>query len=256
VDAIAAARRAVTLEADNWRHHIRLSYVSWGEERLRAAQRTLALLPAFPLAHWLAATVHVARQTLVEAERELQKGLDALAGQSAGDVRFNAVALHWLMGLVALSLGNESRALEELELELSSLPPGHLYARECTANTWYAIGALRLRQRRRDEARAAFDHAIEHVPAHPMAGVVLASLETSARQTIQPRSRFDAAFLQAIQHAMAGDHDRAARIVEDALESAPAGNAGWTLPVEPLLGASQHPEVWARALALVRRRAA
>ena len=62
IDAVAALRRAVALEPDNWRHHFRLAYVSWGEERLRAARRTLALLPGFPLAHWLAATVHVARQ--------------------------------------------------------------------------------------------------------------------------------------------------------------------------------------------------
>ena len=55
--------RAVSLEPDNWRHHFRLSLVSWGEARLRAARRTLALLPGLPLAHWLAATVHVARQT-------------------------------------------------------------------------------------------------------------------------------------------------------------------------------------------------
>src|SRR5688572_31754262 len=41
VDALAAMRRAVSLEPDNWRHYFRLSYVSWGEERLRAARRTL-----------------------------------------------------------------------------------------------------------------------------------------------------------------------------------------------------------------------
>ena len=63
-DARASLRRAVALESDNWRHRLRLSYASWGEERLREARRTLALLPGFPLAHWLAASVHVARQTL------------------------------------------------------------------------------------------------------------------------------------------------------------------------------------------------
>src|SRR4030095_10714424 len=62
VDALAASRRATPLEPDNWRHHFRLAYVSWGEERLRESHRTLALMPGFPLAHWLAATVHVARQ--------------------------------------------------------------------------------------------------------------------------------------------------------------------------------------------------
>ena len=37
--AIAAARRAIALEPDNWRHHLRLAVVGWGEERLRASQR-------------------------------------------------------------------------------------------------------------------------------------------------------------------------------------------------------------------------
>jgi tetratricopeptide (TPR) repeat protein len=50
-DAIAAARRAVSLEPDNWRHHLRHAYVSWGEERLVATHRTLALLPGHGLAH-------------------------------------------------------------------------------------------------------------------------------------------------------------------------------------------------------------
>ena len=83
VDALAASRRAVTLEPDNWRHHFRLAFVGWGEERLREARRTLALLPGFPLAHWLAATVHVARQALGEAERELVAGI-ARSGQPVG----------------------------------------------------------------------------------------------------------------------------------------------------------------------------
>ena len=43
-----ACRRAgapSSLEPDNWRHHLRLAFVGWGEERLRAAQRALQLLP-------------------------------------------------------------------------------------------------------------------------------------------------------------------------------------------------------------------
>ena len=48
LDARAAATRAVTLEPDNWRHHFRLSYVSWGEERLRAAHQTLDAAAGFP----------------------------------------------------------------------------------------------------------------------------------------------------------------------------------------------------------------
>src|SRR5262245_56609350 len=74
LDAPAAVRRAVALEPDNWRHHFRLSFVRWGDERLTAAHRTLTLFPGFPLAHWLAATVHVARGALGAAERELTAG--------------------------------------------------------------------------------------------------------------------------------------------------------------------------------------
>ena len=81
VDAAAALTRAVSLEPDNWRHHLRLAAVSWGEARLRAARRTLALLPGCPLAHWLAATVHVARQAPDEAERELGEGARALSAR-------------------------------------------------------------------------------------------------------------------------------------------------------------------------------
>ena len=60
-EAAAAARKAVALEPDNWRHEVRFANVTWGEERLHAAHRALTLLPGAALAHWLAATVYVAR---------------------------------------------------------------------------------------------------------------------------------------------------------------------------------------------------
>ena len=95
---------------------------------------------------------------LGEAERELAAGLAPQAGRPTGS-RFNAVALHWLLGLIHLARGDETRALEEFERELSFEHAGQLYARECAANTWYAIGALRLRQGRPADARAAFARA-------------------------------------------------------------------------------------------------
>jgi len=275
VDARAAAQRAVTLEPDNWRHHFRLAYVSWGEERLRAAHRTIALLPGFPLAHWLAATVHVARQVLSEAERELVAGLAGQAGGSTGS-RFNAVALHWMLGLIHLARGDEARALEAFERELSFEQAGHLYARECAANTWYAIGALRMRQNQPADARAAFARATERVASHPMARVGLvvageigsakvpAEQERSAKAFAErdrsakasaERSPVDAAMFQAAQLVASGDHSEAARIVDEALAAVPAGNAGWLLPIEPLLNVAARPDTWARALARLRNRA-
>jgi DNA-binding winged helix-turn-helix (wHTH) protein len=265
-DAPAASRRAVTLEPDNWRHHFRLSYVNWGEERLRAAHKTLALLPHFQLAHWLAATVHVARSALGEADRELVAGLSPQASQPTGGSRFGAVALHWLLGLIHLARGDQTRALEEFERELLLENAGQLYARECAANTWYAIGALWLRQGRLADATAAFAHAIERVPTHPMAHVGLAAAG-GVGSNVVPRvddsvgpsgcgtPSVYAALVQAARLAVAGAHIEAAGTLEEALAGAAAGNAGWLLPVEPLLHVTAHPDIWARVLAHLRNRA-
>jgi DNA-binding winged helix-turn-helix (wHTH) protein len=257
-DALAASRRAVTLEADNWRHHLRLAYVSWGEERLRAARRTLALLPGFPLAHWLSATVHVARQAFGEAERELDAGIATQASQQTGPSRFSGVALHWLRGLLHLARGDASRALESLERELSFEVSGHLYARECCANTLYAIGAIHTRAQRRREAATAFQQALARVPRHPLASLALGMITPDAPGTAPgvPSPSFDAAVGQAIVLVGAGDPASAARRVGQALAAAPPGNAGWLLPVEPLLNVAAAPDVWAPVLARLRTRAA
>jgi hypothetical protein len=66
----------------------------------------------------------------------------------------------------------------------------------------------------------------------------------------------DAAVAQAAPLAVAGGHPEAARIVEEALAGAEAGDAGWLLPIEPLLHVTGHPDIWTRALAHLRNRAA
>jgi len=260
LDARAAAKRAVALEPDNWRHHFRLAFVSWGEERLGAAQRTLALLPDFPLAHWLAATVHVARRALNEAERELAAGLAA----PVGGTRFSPVALHWLRGLILLERGDDAGALAAFDRELALEDCGQLYARECAANAWYATGALRLQQGDRVEAAAAFARATERVPAHPLARVGLAACGSNSPdftpplplRTERPAAAVEGALVQAARLTVDGDHDSAAQLLDAALTNAPPGNAGWLLPVEPLLRVSAHRDIWAHVLAQLRNRAA
>jgi DNA-binding winged helix-turn-helix (wHTH) protein len=244
LDALAAARRAVTLEPDNWRHHFRLSSIAWGEERLRSAHRTLALLPGFPLAHWMAATVHVARQAVDEAARELESGLAAEApGRGPEPSSFHPVALHWLRGLLHLSRGAVDRAMADFEAELAGERTRHLYAREAAANTWYAIGVVHRREGRADEAATAFARALERVPEHPLARVCLGGDATTVPARV-------AGF------ALDGQADAAARLVEHALAEAPPGNAFWILPVEPLLAVHARPDLWAPALNRLRVRAA
>ena len=263
-DAIAAARRAVSLDTDNWQHHLRLAYVSWGRERLFEAQKTLALLPGYGLAHWLAATVHVARQAFDGAEKELRSGKAAQEAQGTGATRLGAVGLFWLHGLVLLARFDEAPALQALERELAFESSGHRYARECCANAWYAIGAVRLRNDDVRGAQDAFAETFRRVPGHLFATAAAAALNggSEARLRVEgavnaARSRgaiVDAAMAQAIDATLGGDPQRAAEIVGEALTAAPPGSAGWILPVDPILDVGANPQVWAPPLAQLRIR--
>jgi DNA-binding winged helix-turn-helix (wHTH) protein len=259
-DAMAALGRAVSLEPDNWRHYFRLSLVSWGEARLRAARRTLALLPGLPLAHWLAATVHVARQNLDEAEAELRAGLDSMRAAPSGDAsRFPGVALEWLRGLIELARGAEEVALACFERELRLESQNHLYGRECCANAWYAIGAVHLRRGHRSDAARAFRHAIDRVPRHAAAVVLAAGAVTPGGTGVvggeTSAGAMDVALAQAIARATSGDSLGAAGTMAKALASCEPGSHAWWLPVEPMLGVAAQPAIWAPVLAQLRSRA-
>jgi DNA-binding winged helix-turn-helix (wHTH) protein len=262
-DALAAARRAVSLEPDNWRHHFRLAVVSWGEERLGAARRTLTLLPGLGLAHWLAATVHVARQAPDQAEHELTLGTAAQDEQPKAG-RFAAVALHWLLGLVHLARGDRDGAVRELERELAFEGGGHLYARECCANAWYALGVIQLRDGARDAASRAFAHALDRVPGHLMAMVALVSSRGDRREPIEERARLldehgygiEAAMARAALRTLDGDAGGAASLIAAALAISPPGSAAWTLPVEPLFNVAADDARWRAVLTNLRVRAA
>ena len=272
-EARASAARAVSLEPDNWRHHFRLALVSWGEARLRAARRTQMLLPGMPLAHWLAATVHVARQVFDEAERELTLGIDSMRATHDDDgAKFPGVALEWLAGLIRLLRGDEAGALAHFERELGRGGHEHLYTRETCASTWYAIGAVHLRHGRRQEAAAAFHHAVERVAHHPAAAALDAlqagagrgrSRRTAPQTSIEERTdtaaraAIDLALAGAVQSMIAGAEPfEAATGVAQALARAETGSHAWWLPVEPVLRVADHPAAWAPVLAQLRARAA
>jgi DNA-binding winged helix-turn-helix (wHTH) protein/Tfp pilus assembly protein PilF len=250
-EAIAAARKAVTLDAGNWHHYLRLAFVSWGEERLRAAHRVLTLCPGLALAYWFAATVFVARQAFDAAFDELRAGCRSQDAQRTETGRFKAVGLHLLYGLVLAARDREKEALEEFTRELEFEGDGQLYARECCANTWYAIGAVHLRNGGRDEAHAAFREALNRVPGHP-----LAAAACGAKSQIAVATNVDVAMVEAAALVLQGKHDDAAGLCGEALVRAEPGPAGWILPVEPLLNPSHHTDAWARTLAILRDRAA
>jgi DNA-binding winged helix-turn-helix (wHTH) protein len=258
-DAVAAGRRAIALEPQTWGHHFRLASIAWGEERLRAARRTLSLLPGLGLAHWLAASVLVARHMLDEAQRELETAI-AVDGRSGPNARYSSVALHWLLGLLHFTRGDHAAALASFDRELANESSGHLYARECCANTSYAIGAVHLREGRNDLAAAAFAAALARVPGHRMARVGLAAATSPASAidadiTLTDTSTIDDAFLAAAVQVLRGSPHDAAALVERAFAAAPPSNAGWLLPIEPLLNVGAAPDAWAAPLARLRVRA-
>ncbi|MEZ5417440.1 MAG: winged helix-turn-helix domain-containing protein [Vicinamibacterales bacterium] len=257
-DALAALERAVALEPDNWRHQVRLALGSWGETRLRAARRALAQCPQLPLAHWLAATVFVARGALDQAERDVDRALAVAAVESPEAAPYSMVALHWLKGLLRNAAGAPDEAMASFDQELALEARGHLYAREAAANAWYAKGACYLDVGDRDAATAAFLEAVARVPRHPLAHAGLAilnELPIPALQDSDAPEPVDFAIARAARSVHAGDVPSAVPIVSAALAAAPPGNGGWQLAIEPLLRVNRSPESWAPPLAVLHLRA-
>ncbi len=274
LEAGAAIRKAIDLEPDDWRLWLVRSLVSWGEGRLNPARQVLAAMPEQPVAHWLAATVYVARGVFGKALAGLAAGCaeqDAqLAPAGPGAVTFTGSGLHWLRGLVLNAQGDEDGALRELSKEIQFEGSGQLWAIEASANSWYALGVIHTQHGRRDEARAAFEQALKRVPGHPMAtlygspsslrslapgGEVQARLDRPADAGEDVLVSVEATLVMAAWLVLQGQHEQAAGMCAAALQRAPYGSAGWWLPVEPTLRVWERRDVWAPALTTLRARA-
>jgi hypothetical protein len=63
----------------------------------------------------------------------------------------------------------------------------------------------------------------------------------------------EVAVARALAFARAGRHQEAARTYRDAIASAAYDDAGWLLPVEPILQAQLRPEIWGEVLGVDTR---
>jgi DNA-binding winged helix-turn-helix (wHTH) protein len=251
-EGAAAARKAVALEPDDWLHWLRFAFVSWGGDRIRAAGTVLKHYPDLALAYWLIVTVQIARGAFDVALDVLDKGCAAQDRQLTQHGSFPAVGLHLLRGLVLAARGDLEGSAQALTHELS-YAEGQLYARECRSNTWYTLGAVRLRQRRREESEQAFANALQVAPAHVF---TLAALGRTRAMLSNDRPRSpESSFADAIGLARSGRHADAAQAWQAAVTRCQVPHAGWILPVEPVINAAAHPDVWADALTTVRTRA-
>ena len=260
-EAAEAARRAVKLEPSNWRHFFRLGHASWGSERLHAAASTLALYPDFAFAHFQSAMVHVARGHLHDAEVVLRQGAAVQDRQIDRGDRYPALGLHWLLGLVRLAQDDLDEALREFDRESALAQPHRLYGREFQRDALHARGACLLRMRRYAEAAGSFEHAThlypDHAPAH--LGLLLVARAAGSRDRVEGLTRrlreivssleagrpVKAAIVSSQILAAEGRVDDACAALCSLLDAAPAGHAGWTLPIEPFLAEALQHEAFA-----------
>lgn len=250
----AAARRATALEPNNWRHHYRLAYGSWGEERLRAVDRALALMPAFAPARMLACMVFVARGSIARAEQEAAAGVETQRRQQIDHSPLPAVGHHWLYGLIRAAGGDHPGALASFDEEIAAAESGHVYAREFLLNAHVASGFVKLAQDDTEGAAESFARALAQDATHQKAQVgtyavrmrsgdaaAIAASRTALEAAIAELTRrgreAEAALVTAGAHIVRGELDHAVAVLDQLLSTAPAGPAGWIIPIDPMLAA-------------------
>jgi DNA-binding winged helix-turn-helix (wHTH) protein len=253
----AAARRATALEPDNWRHHFRLGYVTWGEERLRATDRILQLMPAFAPARMLSAMVFVARGALARAEEEATHGAAIQRGSAGTGTPIPAAGLHWLRGLVMSARGERDEAMRCFEEEIAAGTGGHVYGREFIANARVAAGFVLLARGDADGAAAYFSQALTDTPSHARAtlGLLATRILTKelrasddalrpsqkAKEELERSGRnIEASLVEAGERCVLGRVTEAVEVLDRMLTLAPVGPAGWIIPVDPMLAAVRY----------------
>jgi DNA-binding winged helix-turn-helix (wHTH) protein/Flp pilus assembly protein TadD len=255
----AAARRATALEPNNWRHQYRLAYSAWGEERLRAVDKALALMPEFAPARMLACMVFVARGSMARAEQEAAIGVETQRRQRVDQTLLPAVGHHWLHGMLRGAAGDDESALAAFDEEIATATSGHVYGREFGVNAHVASGFVRLSRNDVSGASASFARALAQDSTHQKAQVGIYAVATrlgntgavdasrvaleSAIEELTRRGRdAEAALVSAGAQIVRGDVDQAVETLDRLLSTAPAGPAGWIIPIDPMLAAVRnHP---------------
>jgi DNA-binding winged helix-turn-helix (wHTH) protein len=271
-EARAAARRAVALEPGSWRHQYRLGHAAWGDARLRAFERALALHPQFAYAHFEMAMVHVARGRLDLAEDIVRRGVAGQDRQAPSGERFPAIGFHWLLGAIQAARGNLEAAIAEFGRELEQTTPRRLYGPEYAATALVGRGQAELGMGRLDEAIESFRGSLTHVPGYARAYLGMAAAQTqrgdqaAARQVrrevhdavgiLDRTNRGHEGVLLAVGDAVLHDgRDAAVARLAPLLEIEPPSYLSWTLPIEPFLRPLHGHPGFARILARLAERA-
>jgi adenylate cyclase len=249
-EALAAARRAVTLEPAYWGNQFRLAHAEWGEDRLRTLAKAMELYPDFPFAHFEAAMVHIARGALERAESVLREGTIVQERQANLKQRYPAKGLHWLLGLVRLARRDLREARAEFDREIA-IGSTQLYAAEFAMNAYDGAGFVALENDDAGEAVTRFKHALELFPEHARSLVGLGfslakggdapaaeAAFTHAASAIDSLRRggrtSEATLAESFMHVVRGRLDDGMALLKRLVERPDLPFAGWTIPIEPL----------------------
>jgi TolB-like protein/cytochrome c-type biogenesis protein CcmH/NrfG len=271
-DARAAARQAVAIEPDSWRHQYRLGHASWGSARLRALERAVALYPQFSYAHFEATMVHVARGDLELAEDVARQGTVEQDRQASSANRFPAIGFHWLLGALAHAKGKYDEARAEFDRESAQVDPRRLYGPEYGALALVGRGHGELARHQPRAALDAFRDAFRHVPGHARArlgeltalvrigdraGIERASeaVQETRRRLRATNRQHEALYVAACAAAIQGDLEPAIDYLGQLLSLDPPSYQNWTLPIEPCLAPLEAHPAFADVLARLSDRA-
>lgn len=248
-EARREAQEAVAIKPDNWRHQYRLGHALWGDARLRAFARMLALHPQFAYARFEMAIVHVARNQFDAALEIVREGVGDQDRQARTVDRFPAVGFHWLLGALRAARGDYAGAILAFDREVEQADQRRLYRAEYAADALVGRGYAVLQLGRADEAAEAFTAALTYIEGYSRALLGLAvartrlghtdaaSLIARARAFVdglrRPNRSVEWLFGTACLAATDGDAKGAVAALTQMLDSVPSSFVGWHIPLEP-----------------------
>ena len=192
----------------------------------------------------------IALNALELAGQALRQGLAIQQRHGTRRERFPASGLHWMLGLIHLRRGDAASAIADFTEEIELAGP-QLYATEFAVAARVGWGFALLSHENAGQALEVFGQALELNPSEPRASLGralafrrLKEPADAEQEMLHAREHIDALqkagrnidvlILGAAEEVVRDRPVDALNKLQGLLADAPAGSAGWTIPIEPL----------------------